>query len=68
VIQALWDMERRSRPSQRPDLLCNEIDHVVAALENTFDDDEGFSPDDVTLCFVEIRKDDDIAQAMLVFQ
>ena len=60
LFQIVRNTKFRARLGERPDSLGDEVDRVVAPLQDTLDDDEWFTSDDVTALAVEVRKHNDI--------
>ena len=67
-VQIFRDVKFRACLGEWPNPLGDQVDSVVALLQDTLDDDKRLAPHDVAALAIEIREHDDIEQAMLVLQ
>ncbi len=66
--EVVGDGELGAGFGEGPDTLGDEIDGVVALLENSLDDEERLATDDVAVLGVEVGEDDDVEQPVFVLE
>jgi hypothetical protein len=67
-VQIVRDVKFRACLREWPNPFGDQIDGVIALLQDALDDDKRLAPHDVAALAIEIREHDDIEQAMLIFQ
>src|SRR5688572_12049453 len=67
-IQIVRDVKFRTCLGEWPNPFGDQVDGVVALLQDALDDDKGLAAHDVAAFAIQIREHDDIEQAMLILQ